>query len=309
MEKVKKIDVEKLNEILLQYDNESVYEKVNTVPHSSDLRKEISEYMDVENHGNRAVLGIDIYRYSSYEYFEQTLIPVIFKILFDRAVKMSIDNSRFIFQKYNSNKLQKSFLSTGDGGFLILDTPMHALVFAINFELAVRLYNSYHLYPKLRKIIGHLNLRYAITFDKIFEFNNNYFGTSIINNARILERDNLNRCLIDQASNEWFMINIDGIENLQVISINEVANIVDFQDYKLEGENKVGNVIFANNGSRESGIINSDILKIGQITSKQTDLNIYNLHLQVAMRVADSKDKNKNRIITISLGNLNTTGI
>jgi len=307
--KVKKIDYEKIKAILNEYDNESFYEKVNYIPHSSDLYKELKTYINPEDFGNKSVLGIDIYRYSSYNLLEQTLIPFIFKVLFEATIKMCIESNQFIFQSFTKEKIEKCFLSTGDGGFLILDTPLHSLIFAINFEFAVRSYNAFHLFPKLRKIIGPISLRYAITYNNVYYFDNSFYGRAIINNARILNKDNLNRCLIDQETNEWFMIHIDGIENLQVITINEVANIFDFQSYNRKFIDSGNNLIFGKDVSRTKGILNSDILKIGQIQSKDTSLDIYNIHLQVVMEVSDHKDKTKNRIITVSLGNLNTSGI
>ena len=190
-----------------------------------------------------------------------------------------------------------------------MDSPVHSIVFAINFEIVVRAYNSYHLFPKLRNIIGAISLRYAITYDTLFHFEDNFYGSGIINNSRILEKDDLNRCLIDENSFNWFLTNIDGIENLQVYTIDDIANIFHFQDYDrkylLEGENE----IFGSQYSRYTGIINADILKIGQIQAKEMDLNIYNLHLQVSLDISSDTENSKKRIITVSLGNLNTTGI
>lgn len=310
MKSIKELDYNIIKNIINEYDVESLYEQVNSIPHSSDLYSELSKYIDIENFNEKSVLGIDIYRYSSYGHFEQTLIPFIFKRLFHKAIEMCNEFNHFIFQKYSTSRITKSFLSTGDGGFLILDTPLHSLIFAINFEFAVRAYNSFHLYPKLRKIIGHISLRYAITYDKIFAFDDNFYGRAIINNARILQKDNLNRTLIDQPTSDWFMLNTDGIENLQIITIDEISNIYDFQYYdKKISENTKKNLIFGKNRSRESGIINSDVLRIGQITSKETQLNIFNIHLQVIMRISDYLEDEKNKIMTISLGNLNTSGI
>ena len=222
---------------------------------------------------------------------------------------LCLEQNQYVFQKYSNDRFEKSFLSTGDGGYLILSTPLHALLFAINFQAVVRAYNSYHLYPKLRHIIGEISLRYAITYDAIYYFDNNFYGRAIINNARILEKDNLNRCLIDQQTYEWFMINIDGTENLQILTINEISNILDFQDYDEVFKNKARNTIIGNSISREVGIVNSDILKIGTIKSKESELDVYNIHLQVTMNISDEKNLNQKRTITISLGNLNTTGI
>jgi hypothetical protein len=187
---------------------------------------------------------------------------------------------------------------------------MHALFFAINFEMVIRAYNSYHLFPKLRNIIGSLSLRYAISFDTLFRFDHNYYGSAIINNARILNKDTLNRCLIDQQTYDWFLISIDGLENLQVLTITDIANIYDFLDYDrkwlTEGKNEI---LDSNANNRRTGIINSDILKVGQIQSKESLINIFNLHLQVSMQIYSDRNVESKRTITVSLGNLNTSGI
>jgi hypothetical protein len=152
-------------------------------------------------------------------------------------------------------------------------------------------------------------MRYAITYDKIYKFNNNYYGRAIINNARILIKDNLNRCLMDEYTHTWFTTNLDGVENLQIATLDDIANIYEFNknyDRKLIKE---GDEIFENESSRRYGIINSDILKIGMIKSKETSLSIYNLHLQVTIRLYNDENREQNRLITVSLGNLNTTGI
>jgi hypothetical protein len=222
---------------------------------------------------------------------------------------LCLQNNQYVFQHVTQERIEKSFISTGDGGFVIFDTPMHALFFAINFEILVRSYNSYHLYPKLRNIIGSISLRYAITYDTIFNYDDNFYGTSIINNARILNKDTLNRCLIDQNTYNWFLINIDGIENLQVLTIHELANIAEFQHYDKDIIRTGENEIISNKMSRDFGVINSDVLKIGQFQSKELVMNIYNIHLQVTVKVFADRNKDLKRTLTMSLGNLNTTGI
>ncbi|MFH1000861.1 MAG: hypothetical protein V1783_08470 [Bacteroidota bacterium] len=306
---IKKLDFEKILEILRKEDKESVYEKTNIVPDSEQLYEALSAYIDPKNLWRKSVLGIDIYRYGLYKHLEQTLIPSLFKIFFIKTIKLCLQNNQFVFQKYDTKRIEQSFISTGDGGYLILDSPMHALIFVINFEIVVRAYNSFHLFPKLRKIIGAISLRYAITYDTLFTFDNNFYGSAIINNARILEKDSLNRCLLDENTYNWFLTNIDGIENLQVYTIYDVANIYHFQDYDMKYIEDGQNEILGLKSSRNNGIINSDILKIGQIMSKEMTLNIYNLHLQVSLNITSDAAADKKRLITISLGNLNTTGI
>jgi hypothetical protein len=95
-----------------------------------------------------------------------------------------------------------------------------------------------------------------------------------------------------------------------VLTIEEIANIYDFLDYNrkflAEGKNEI---LDNNAANRRTGIINSDILKVGQIQSKETLINIYNLHLQITMQVFSDRKVESIRTITVSLGNLNTSGI
>lgn len=225
------------------------------------------------------------------------------------TVSLCLNNHRFIFQKHSRDYFDKHFISTGDGGYVLFDTPLHALIFAINFAVVLRTYNSYHLYPKLRKIIGGVSMRYAITLDKVYLFENNFYGRGIINCARILSKDDLNRCLIDENVHSWFTINMEGVENLQVITLSEISNIFDFKSYDRKLLNHSNDEIFQYDVTRRYGIINADILKIGKIASKETELSIYNLHLQVTLNLTNDDDANQKKTITISLGNLNTSGI
>jgi len=307
---VKRLAYEELLEILRHYDTESIFEKVNIVPDSEDLHEAIGEYINLRSFAKRAVLGIDIYRYGMYKHLEQVLIPPLFKILFEKAIRLCLENNQFVFQTYTRERIEKNFISTGDGGFVIFDTPLHALFFAINFEMVIRAYNSYHLFPKLRNIIGSLSLRYAVSYDTIFRFDHNYYGSAIITNARILNKDTLNRCLIDQQTYDWFLISIDGLENLQVLTIEDIANIYDFLDFDRKWiDEGVNEILDRNADNRRTGIINSDVLKVGQIQAKETLVNIFNLHLQISMQIYSDRKVESKRTITVSLGNLNTSGI
>jgi hypothetical protein len=306
---IKSLSHDEIQNILADHDQRIIFEKTNNIPNVRDLRELLNAYVDYNEINLRSVLGIDIYQYSSYGEFEQTLIPFMFKTLFSATIKMCLENHRFIFQEYDEARIERNFISTGDGGFLIFSTPLHALLFASNFAIVLRIYNAYHFFPKLRSIIGGISIRYALTFDKIYSFENNFYGRAIINCARILQSDSLNRCLMDENVHRWFTLNMEGLENLQVITIEEIANISYFQDFDSALVESHGDKIFGPDASRREGIINSDILKIGKIMSKETELNIYNLHLQVSLRLTNDDDPTQTKLVTVSLGNLNTSGI
>jgi hypothetical protein len=308
---IKNLDHKKIRSILHHYDQRVVFEKTNIIPQECELYKHLKEYVEFRKISSKSVLGIDIYQYSSYGEFEQTLIPFLFKKLLHTTIELCLEHHPFIFQKYSRDIIEKNFISTGDGGFLIFDNPMHSLLFASNFAVVLRIYNAFHFFPRLRKIIGGLSIRYAITYDKIYKYANNFFGRAIINNARILAKDGLNRCLIDQYAHTWFTTNIEGLENLQVMTIDDIANIHEFslEDYDKSLLKSTEDMIFSKEPTRRQGIINSDILKIGNIKSKETLLNVYNLHLQVSLKLTNDDDPAQQKVVTVSLGNLNTAGI
>jgi len=306
---IKSLSHDEIQNILLDHDQRIIFEKTNIIPNDRDLRELLNGYVDYNQINLRAVLGIDIYQYSTYDEFEQTLIPFMFKTIFSATIRMCLENHQFIFQEYDEARIERNFISTGDGGFLIFSTPLHALLFASNFAVVLRIYNAYHFFPKLRSIIGGMSIRYAITYDKIYSFENNFYGRAIINCARILQSDTLNRCLIDENVHRWFTLNMEGLENLQVITIEEIANISYFHDFDSILLKTHQDKIFGKDASRREGIINSDILKIGKIMSKKTELNIYNIHLQVSLRLCNDDDPSQTKLVTVSLGNLNTSGI
>ena len=308
---IKELGYDEIKDILGQKDHRVIFRKTNIIPDDEDLFQALKSYVDYDDIPSKSVLGIDIYQYSAgYGVLEQALIPFLFSRFIEITIEQCFDNHKFIFQKYSPKSIMKHFISTGDGGFFIFDTPLHSLLFAINFAAVLRVYNAFHLYPKLRRIIGSINFRYAITYDKLYKFGDNYFGRSLINNARILQKDNLNRCLIDQNVNAWFLVSIGGLENLQIITMAEISNIHAFlNDYDCSVLDEHPDEIFGIIEKRTYGIINSDILKIGKIHSKLTELNIYNLHLQVTLKLTNDDDPDQKKVFTISLGNLNTAGI
>lgn len=307
---IKTIYHDKLLEVLLQHDNRVIFEKTNIVPDEKELLNQLNKLLDKDDITKKSVLGLDIYQYSSYGEFEQMLIPFLFKTMFNTTIDLCLENHPFIFQQYTKERIEKSFISTGDGGFLIFDNPLHSLLFACNYAIVLRVYNAFHFFPRLRKIIGGLSTRYAITYDKVYTYNDNFYGRAIINNARILSSDSLNRCLIDEHSHRWFTLNIDGIENLQVLTIEDVSHIYDFSNgYNTQLLTTKEDKLFGHEANRHKGIINSDILKIGKIKAKESDLNIYNLHLQVSLTLENDDDPTQKKVVTVSVGNLNTAGI
>ncbi len=304
MKKIKKYNKEAIVEAISSMDQSTFSDLGNSNIDEEDLLSMLNQEINPDTFEDKTILGIDIYHYSQYKPLEQALIPILFRIIFEQVASLCILNSSYIFQKYkNTETFDKLFINTGDGGFLVFDSPIHAVAYTINFQMVVRYYNSSRFYPKLRKIIGPLGLRYAMTTDKIYRLDNNFYGSAIINNSRILEKDSLNRFLLDENTYQWLLQEINGIENLQLISINQLKKLSVFQDYEeiSEGENEIYPEKMGYNFDK---IITSDIQKIGKIISKSTPLSIYNLHLQFQGSLS-----NDNQKVIVSLGNLNATGI
>lgn len=305
MADINKFDKESIIELISELDQSTFCDKGFSKISEEDLLKKLNKEINPEHFSEKTVLGIDIYHYSQYKPLEQTLIPILFKIIFEQVSSLCILNSSYIFQKYkNAETFNKLFINTGDGGFQIFDTPIHAIAYAINFQLVVRYYNSSRFYPKLRKIIGPLNLRYAMTTDKIYRLDRNFYGPAIINNDRVLSKDSLNRFLVDENTYDWFLQNINGIENLQLVSLKQINELDDFEEYVFNNEDKSNEIYPEEVGFNFDKIITSDIQKIGNIETKSNKLSIYNLHLQYQGSLSD-----KNQMTIVSLGNLNTSGI
>ena len=307
-ENIKEIKYEEMQQILDKYDIRDFYERTVKKPASGDLLNMLQKYTNISEPSLKTVIGIDIYRYGNYPAIQQTLIPFIFKMIYDETVNICLESNQFLFQKYTRESLRNDFIPTGDGGFQIFDTPLHAITFLISFSVALRSYNSFHFYPKLRDIVGELNLRYAITLDDLYYFDKNFYGAAIISNARILSKDTLNRLLIDENTYNWFMFTMSGIENLQTIRLYDIVDFPEFKNYDKKYLS-LGNIMFAKESANDSGICGVDILKVGTITAKETKLSIFNLHLQIMMIVSDDRDQDKVKFFTISVGNLNTADI
>jgi hypothetical protein len=265
----------------------------------TSIQKEISSFFD-----EKAILGVDIYQYSQYPQLEQSLIPHLFKSLYNATIQNCLDHESYIFQTLKSADFEEHFIDTGDGGFQIFDSPFHAVIFAIYFQANIKRYNSGKdtVHFELRKIVGEITLRYSITYGKIYRYAKNFYGPAIIANARIMSRDRLNRVLIDENTFCWFTQTINGIENLQVIDAQDFDQLDFFKKYK-NTKAKNQSLIF-------EGDVNSiksvHILKIGEIKSKQDVVSIHSLHIQT---ILNSKNVSGLRTFTISLGNLNSSGI
>lgn len=266
---------------------------------------ELIKQLAYENIEEKTILGIDIYKYSKYPLEQQFYVPVVFEILYNITCVNLIKLESFLFNSYGNKKsdFRKNFISTGDGGFQIFDNPLQAVVFALYFQANLKRFlsggSTHELLKKLYKVVETYELRYVITHDSIYSYNNNFFGPAIINNARILSKDNLNRLLVDAKTINWFTETINSVENLMDLDKTTFQQTKFFKNF----DQSLVSVLFENRGT----FMSVDVLKIGQIESKTVTLNIYNLHVQVLFDLKIEKHDYSRFLLT--LGNLNTTGI
>jgi hypothetical protein len=303
---------------LFQYKTQTFIVKMKTFKPETKLREKIFTVKETETYHldyieNKSILGIDIYKYSDYPENAQVYVPILFNSIYRLTVESCIRSENFFFSDYGMSitEFKSKFISTGDGGFQIFDNPLQATIFASYFELNVRRFNSGSytsiLNKNLFKIIDRIELRYSITYDKIYCYDDNFFGTGIINNARILAKDNLNRMLIDDNTLRWFNRHLNTIENLMTLTKIDFLNLSLFKEYKIENKT----LIFNDYNKGVLGVIKSvDVLKIGSIKSKNTTLDIYNLKIQLHITFENSKTFEKEcKTFLYTIGNLNTQGI
>jgi hypothetical protein len=193
------------------------------------LRSALVAYF-ADKEASLAVLGLDIYQYSRMPNEHQRLVPTLFKLLNDVSLDLCLTKEASLFQHDRSIP----FVSTGDGGFQMFATPLHAVVYAAYFEVGLAAFNGYYLFPALRRLMGAISIRYAVTYDLLVEQDGNLYGAAIINNARILARDSLNRFLLDHRSVEWFQENMVTLESLLTLRAGDLKSLPALAGYDLE---------------------------------------------------------------------------
>jgi len=320
MSECPKVEYSEVVAVLKRLDKRDLYGVNGTPPTCDDLRQALQSIYDVSPTNQVSVLGIDVYRYSQYPELEQALVPLVLRLVYEEAARDCLSQERYLFQHFlktarervtartAGSRLRAQWVDTGDGGYQLLDTPLHALLFALNFETDVRSYNSGHFYPKLRQVVGALSLRYCITTEAAFRFEHNLYGAAIINNSRILSRDTLNRCLIDQSTFDWFTDRFNGIESLEFSTLSNVKMLPDFVDYSPDYLLQSNVLIPAEWGDSELPIHLIATQKIGTFEAKEKRLSIYNLYVQLLLVLSENRSKKESTFV-VGLGNLNTSGL
>ncbi len=299
---MKRLTKKKIEEIEAKIKELGTEKSINVI---ADI---LSEYLTT-----KAVLGFDIYQYSKFPQEQQTLIPHVFHQLYITTVLNCLEHESYLFQDKNKDDFLDYFINIGDGGYQIFDTPFHAIIFAIYFQANIQRFNSIKsLHKEFRKFIGEITLRYSLTYDVMYRYRKNYYGTAIINNSRIISKDRLNRFLIDNNSCCWLTEQINGIENISSITLDDFKHfqfLDQFDKSILESKDNEGkhSLLFRNTESISSArILRSVEQKIGEIKSKSDYISIHSLYIQALLYSGDKTRFNK---FTVSLGNLNIMGI
>lgn len=296
---MKHLDKKTLDDIIEKYNNVDD-KKQRDIDFKEKVKSEISVFFI-----KKTVLGFDIYRYSQYPTLEQSLIPHLFKVLYEITIMNCIKHEPVFFHPLTGKDFSEKFIDTGDGGFQIFDNPVQAVIFALYFQANILRYNSGAIPETLNLLIGEVTLRYSLTYDLVYHYENNYYGPAIINNSRILGKDKLNRFLVDNNTIEWFVKEINGIENLQLISYkDDFSNIPALDNKSISSLKTPKSLLFDSNRAK---ILALDLLKIGEIKSKLDTLFIHSVHIQALM--TSTKKKRMFTKYTVTLGNLNSSGI
>jgi hypothetical protein len=266
------------------------------------LSQKFSEYFSDGRETKATVLGIDIYKYSKFPIEKQRLIPFTFEMLWKQTLLHLQNQEKYLFAGETTESLKERFVPTGDGGFEILSSPLHALVFAFCFEMALRLFNSGKISSHMLKLVGPLSLRYVISNGEVMQYESNWYGPGIIRNARILAKDKLNRLLIDDETFCWFLEKTDGIESLSVKSYGDFKSALGRSDSPTDSINE--NFMFNPSGKRF--FISQ---KLESFSTKGDILDVHNVYAQiehVAINIEDAKEKH---VFVTSIGNLNSLGL
>ena len=260
----------------------------------------LNDYFLRDRETTRAVLGVDIYRYSHYQAQLQRLIPIIFRILYDSCVSDMLERESLLFRG-SAEELRRNFISTGDGGFQVLPSPLHAIAFALYFEAHLHWFNSLKDgNVALRELVGPITLRWAITYDSLFRFDANFFGSAIISNARMLSRDRLNRCLAAENAMDWFRRRCG---NLESIIGMDVANIHDVLSIPRQDSGR--SVLF----QWPQPLRFIMVQKIGSTEAKGTALDVHSVFIQARIRHPSAESDGDLRNVVVALGNANSAGL
>lgn len=246
-----------------------------------------------------AVLGMDVYEYSKMDNECRIMLPVIIYECLQKTLKDLTINEPDLFQNTFHDSFKENFSDTGDGFFIVFDNPLLSLIFATYFQTNLNQFNIGIFLTEYKKLFNEkINLRYALTFDEIYIYNNKKYGNAIIKNSRLLSLDRLNRFLIDANAINWFEKNTYGIESLSTYKLNHKDGI----EYKIIPKDTKS--VFLN-----AGQVDINLMHIGKKTAKDDINNIYSMHLKILGSQLNDVDYQVAANFIVTLGSLNTEGI
>jgi hypothetical protein len=254
-----------------------------------------------KNSIKKAVFGMDIYRYSKLSTNQQALVPYLLDKLLEITIEDIIMCEPAFFDESFREDIQKTKIGTGDGYYLFFDDPLRAIFFAIYFNANILMYNTLNRDVEIFSILKDLSIRYAITYNNVYLYNNMYYGNAIIDNARILSLDKLNRFLIEKNTYTWFMRTINGLETLPSLVLKDLIPIK-----TLRINDKKESYLFTPINGIVYKIRDLIVQKIGIVQAKEDNQDIYSIYLQTLIRNGKAIDLYK---LIVSIGNLNTSGI
>ena len=299
-----KYKYDEMRKFLDEQDHSYHFDSVSEEPNESEQKNfetKLENFLGVNNNNKRAILGIDIYKYSKYEPQQQVMIPFVFQDLKKLTESAFFQCESFFSYRYQKDEDGDRFIDTGDGGFIVFLYPIDAVIFAMIFNAYVHLFNSFHIYPKLRKFLGPVTIRYSISYDVLYKIDGNFYGPAIIKSARVMSRDRLNRFLIDEKTYEWFLLNTNGIDNLPFVKKSDLSHLnknVSKDEFSTKAlDDKVTG----------GGIRAVFCQKLEKILVKDDGFDIYNLTIQSLCSFGGEDEKSISVISTI--GNMNCSGI
>ncbi|MBM9502849.1 hypothetical protein JWG44_21585 [Leptospira sp. 201903071] len=286
-----------------------VYKNPAPEPNIEGVQERLDELLQLSNVTKASVVCIDVYKYSQNELRKLFVIPSVIKAIHKMTIDILIENEAFLFEDIDDPIVA----DTGDGLICVFPTPIHSISYIMWFEVALRLYNTYHLSPGIREIVGKLSIRYSTSYDSIIKIEDKYYGPAIINASRMISRDRLNRCLIDEYSIDWFTRNFNGIENIIMLSKYEIQAVMRIvcpgESFSKESNLKS---IFDLVVDMHWGIKACDIQHIGELKIKETKISIYNLYIQLLaglMKRPEYEKEDEEVKLSVSIGNSNPIGI
>ncbi|TGK23322.1 hypothetical protein EHQ05_19210 [Leptospira yasudae] len=286
-----------------------IYKNPAPIPDVEESEAKIRDLLQISNASKASIVCIDAYKYSKNDLQRIFLIPLVIQSLHDMTLSILKENELFLFKDIDEPLVS----DTGDGAICVFPTPLHAILYILWYEVALQLYNTYHISPGIREIVGKLSVRYSTSYDEIIKIGNNYYGPAIISAARMISSDRLNRCLIDEYSVDWFTRYFNGIENLIMISKMEVRKIMEFI-YPNDDFSQDGNLfsIFFRSPDKHWGIKTCNLQHIGEMKIKDAQISVYNLHILVlaGLLIRPDHEKEDEEVkLSVSIGNTNPMGL